>query len=120
MSTNFYWEHPGQDDPCPQCGQPRPKQLLHIGRSSCGWKFLWRGYSPEDSEHDFIIPKPRYWWPLLELGGRILDEYHREMSFVNFKAMIEDGAKRGRSNKSTRWFTIINFTSGDMADREFS
>ncbi len=44
MGTNFSWRQP----PCTHCG--RADSDLHVGKSSGGWSFLFRGYrhDPED------------------------------------------------------------------------
>lgn len=82
MGTNYYHH----TDPCPTCGH---YEIRHIGKSSVGWMFLFRGYKDDSIEsHDD-------WMGVLESGGTIVDEYDRKVPLDDLKDLIE--AKR--SNK---------------------
>lgn len=67
MGTNYYLEENGES--------------LHIGKSSAGWEFSFRGYD-EDI---------RSWkdWQNKIAGRDVIDEYGGKMSFTDFKRMVE-------------------------------
>lgn len=47
MGTNYYL----QTDYCPCCGHPRQK--IHLGKTSCGWKFLFHKRKKVQNYEDF-------------------------------------------------------------------
>ena len=76
MGTNYYLEG---KKPCPHCG--RGYADLHIGKSSGGWTFALHVY-PENG-----INTLEDWKPLLR-GGKIKDEYGRDVTFTDMLATI--------------------------------
>lgn len=58
--------------------------VYHIGKQSCGWRFLMYMY-PEIGINSLAD-----WMPLLKCG-EIVDEYGQIVSFEVFKEMIEGG-----------------------------
>ena len=78
MGTNYYL-HIG---PCGECG--RPKEVIHIGKSSMGWTFSFHGTEEIRSYQDWIkfIEKT---------GGIIRDEYNEVMSLEEFKEWVKEG-----------------------------
>lgn len=89
MGTNYYAEI---KPPCPTCGHGGEK--IHIGKSSQGWPFTFRGYDEEHSYSDRTEVKAvlRDWatWKtwLLSTGGRILDEYGEVLSLDALEELV--------------------------------
>jgi hypothetical protein len=77
MGTNYYVEPPPC---CPTCGHRA--DIVHIGKSSMGWRFTFRGY-PEQG-----LTSAKAWFAYLE-GKRINDEYDRPVTLDEFKALVE-------------------------------
>jgi hypothetical protein len=76
MGTNYYYIVPK----CPTCGN---RDILHIGKSSAGWKFMFRAH-PEKEIKAF-----RDWVRVLSRGdGHIEDEYGRKIEFYEFLRMV--------------------------------
>ncbi len=78
MGTNYYHKR----NICPECGR---YDEAHIGKSSAGWQFSFRGYSELRSYKDWIKE--------LERHGTIYDEYGRGMSLKEFKLMVNTKRK---------------------------
>jgi hypothetical protein len=67
MGCNFYL-HRAQS---PRCGVRSVKsgwrRALHIGKSSFGWVFVWRGYRGEDAAlSGRELSTPQHWWAFLD------------------------------------------------------
>ena len=87
MGTNYYLH----TDECPHCKRPRDR--VHIGKSSAGWPFLFRGYRqwPPDG-----VPAPitrmTDWRELLsretDANGVIMDEHGGSMGLLEFFDMV--------------------------------
>jgi hypothetical protein len=89
MSTNFYVK---EQTCCPTCG--KPSDVHHIGKSSLGWRFVFRGYE----EHGLVS---RNAW-IAHLAGRtIVDEYGKEWSLAEFISLIKS-KQDGRVNYDHR------------------
>ena len=89
MGTNYYAE---TKPPCPTCGHGGGK--VHIGKSSQGWPFTFRGYDGEHSYYDgtevrAVLKDWASWkaW-LLSTGGRILNEYGEVLSLDKLEELI--------------------------------
>lgn len=76
MGTNYYVT----TRPCNHCA--RYDQKLHIGKSSFGWSFMFRGYKALD------LVCWQQWKHYLQ-DKHIRDEYGREMIYDIFVEMIE-------------------------------
>ncbi len=74
MGTNYY----ARVKCCDACGR---YDELHIGKSSAGWKFSFRGYK----EHDPPIVSETGWREFLRTA-RIFDEYGKEVAYDEFWA----------------------------------
>lgn len=86
MGINYYH----RSNICECCGRYNEK---HIGKSSGGWTFSFRGYRKAYEDDDIIeIKSYAEWLVLLQSGGLIFDEYDREVSLADFKALVD--AKR--------------------------
>lgn len=86
MGTNYYVE----TNKCTCCGR---SDTQHIGKSSGGWTFSFRGYEQIRSYAE--------WVPILK-AGRIYDEYGGEKSFDAFDALVQ--AKRTEPNNHARQY----------------
>jgi hypothetical protein len=74
MGTNYFIH----EESCSHCGhQPA---LVHIGKSSHGWKFLFHAtdecVTKQDWEHHLV-------------GKQIVDEYNRFVTYAEFFEMVE-------------------------------
>ena len=83
MGTNYY-HHRETHPACEHCGRGPDEEVLHIGKSSLGWTF---------SLH--VIPEMGLtswdaWLARLQAGGRILDEYDREIELSAFVAVVTE------------------------------
>jgi len=83
MGTNYYWIK----DQCPTCGH---RERLHIGKSSCGWKFAFHG-TPETRMYQDWVEK-------LNSGGTIKNEYGKKVSVGDFLEMVELKQREPNSN----------------------
>jgi hypothetical protein len=76
MGTNYYVK----DEPCcPTCG--RASDVYHIGKSSMGWKFLFRGYEEQG------LTSASKWFEYLA-SRNIVDEYGTEWSLHGFILLV--------------------------------
>lgn len=106
MGTNYYIKR--GDAECKHCGHVRPS--LHIGKSSMGWPFLFRGYRdslPEGLAQEIV--SARDWVELMtdwsvRCDARIFDEYGHEVALPQFWELVHN--KRGE-------------TAGPSVDRSF-
>ena len=107
MGTNYYLEH----DVCSHCD--RPGARVHVGKSSAGWTWLWRGYrgfAAENLPFGREILSGDDWWQVLgdslaaERPGRIVNEYGRELSLAELRERVE--SKRGAGRRGSDRMTI--------------
>jgi hypothetical protein len=89
MGTNYFLH----TNICPHC--KRSENQVHIGKSSMGWPFLFRGYPEKDCWPDGIphpITGALEWEELMrvaiEKGGAIIDEYGTHHTFDEFWQMV--------------------------------
>jgi hypothetical protein len=77
MGTNYYVPH---KPPCPTCGLG--SEDLHIGKSSMGWRFMFREYP----EHGLTT-----WpaWKAFLVGRMIIDEYGQAHTLDALISLIE-------------------------------
>lgn len=90
MGTNYYLE----TDHCPCCG--RPKQVLHIGKNSAGWRFCFDGQDLKSFDIEEIKKQLK--------NGNIKDEYGEEISYNDFFKMI-----RRKCNESDCEISKVTF-----------
>jgi len=81
MGTNYYQ----RTDICDHCNRFKEK---HIGKSSMGWQFSFRGYNGMEDQP--TIRSFEDWKKQLQSDGEIFDEYGREIPFEEFVAMVEE------------------------------
>lgn len=78
MGTNYYLSV----DICNCC--KRPAKTLHMGKSSAGWKFMFRRYK------DLNIFNVADWIILIKTkGNKIVDEYCEHISSAEFIDLID-------------------------------
>ena len=67
-----------------------------------GWTFSFRGYRKWDSDDDETVEIKTYqeWLKVLTAGGEIFDEYGKQITVDDFKAMV--AAKRDAPNHAGR------------------
>lgn len=78
MGTNFYLHEP----PCPTCSR---REVVHVGKSSAGWSFGFRGYR-HDPDDGPVSPlgrpvRSRADWRevFADKEWQLIDEYDREV-----------------------------------------
>lgn len=86
MGTNYYHH----TDPCPTCGH---YEIRHIGKSSAGWAFVFRGYDDVASFQD--------WRRILTYGGTVVDQYDREVKLRYLLDLV--AAKRDHANHAVQY-----------------
>jgi len=83
MGTNFY----AHTDVCKCCNRPREK--MHIGKSSMGWTFSFHAIKDLYDYEDIVSYKD--WLKILSKKNvKIYDEYGEECLLKDFLAMVED------------------------------
>jgi len=89
MGTNYYIRTK-VPPPCECCKRPYEAAELHIGKSSAGWKFNFRGYDGRDAD-DLpcgIISTAKRWREITS-QFQIADEYDRIVPHDKFWKMVE-------------------------------
>jgi len=110
MGTNYYLRL----NICPDCGR---YDSIHIGKSSSGWRFLFRGYPDTGdtplNEITSIIHNVRDWQEVTP-RGEIWDEYGTRVPYELFWGMVASK----QSFKTNDYHLLID---GYMfSDTEFS
>ena len=81
MGTNYYLRL----FPCPTCH--KSDESLHIGKSSYGWTFSFRGYDGSTGEP--VIKSEKDWRRVMKEPDRgIYDEYGRNISYKRFWQLV--------------------------------
>ncbi|MFC3510971.1 hypothetical protein ACFORO_12415 [Amycolatopsis halotolerans] len=99
MGTNYFLQP--APPKCDGCGRPYEDQApdrIHIGKSSMGWVWTWRGYPPGEARDDApALDNSLAWYEFLAaetaIGGEIYDEYQRTHTLLNFISLVV--SKRG-------------------------
>lgn len=107
MGTNYYV----QAHTCPTC---RRSERIHIGKSSVGWRFIFRGYERDDGEQTRPYNITDWKIHLADENVQIFDEYDRPVSKTDFWAMVV-GKKDQRHDPNA-----IHDDLADILLREFS
>lgn len=109
MGTNYYLK----SKPCETCGHCQTE--LHIGKSSMGWRFLFRSYNYETKINSFDD------W-LLELNNPnkvIYNEYHEKIELAELLELIED-KRNGKSQAHLAHYFFQDEKGYDFCHNEFS
>lgn len=108
MSTNYFLHR----DFCKCCG--KPKEILHIGKRSAGWKFLFenrdefRQYKDLDSFLDTGIIYDEY------------DEKYTKKEFIDIVEMQQKYKPRDKSIDNYLYFDTYNYEEYEFYTVEFS
>lgn len=106
MGTNYYL----QINSCPHCGKPDEER--HIGKSSMGWKFLFKaeyGYWSSFGEFKDYLKEHKDRW-------KIFDEYHREhfekdlLGLIERKQIEKTDEQHSYSDPEGYRFTVHDFS----------
>ena len=108
MGTNYYLKY----DICECCNR---YDEIHIGKSSAGWQFIFRGYG-----EDFIPVLQTYdqWKDFIkdQLYGdtaKIVDEYGKEIGLKEFVEMVKEKQENPKNK-------IHNFTNNYIDVRGYN
>lgn len=105
----------------------KTKETLHIGKSSGGWVFNWRGYKSDDERIDFLcvlqIATVEDWIKALQAAESIEDEYGQEMTFDEFMSYAlscNNGRNHALEYPNCNWAVRYNdsvyaFSTGDWS-----
>lgn len=101
MGTNYFLVRDTDTLVCRTCGSN--PTALHIGKSSFGWTFTWRGYRKGDgvtSFEELSLTSSAEWFAFLDertgQGWRIEDEYDRQKELAVFRQLVENKRADGR------------------------
>jgi hypothetical protein len=103
MGTNYYV----RENHCKCCN--RYDATYHIGKSSWGWAFGFRGYRAE------VAPQPlTSWaeWKTFLVDKVIVDEYGETIDYREFCMMIENEKSPRYYNEVTGRFNLIHNAEG--------
>ena len=100
--------------------KPTIVEPLHIGKSSCGWKFLFHEVNKYNSfDDDLEIHTFEQWKEFLETNDEIviLDEYDREVPVKEFLELIEEKQKENNVKNFVDCKNVngYRFTDGDFS-----
>lgn len=110
MGTNYYVRTPGCENACKH-GCPESK-LIHLGKSSAGWRFLFRAYPEWPRELAYAR------WLGLAEAGSIEDEYGMPVVLEDLLAWVRarQGDRRHLAAVSAAYFTC---DGSDFCDVDF-
>lgn len=78
---------------------------LHIGKSSCGWKFCFQGY-----EDELNIKSIEDWKKYLKSDDIvILNEYDEEVSYNDFFKLVEEKQKENNPDDFKYSINVNNY-----------
>lgn len=90
MGTNYYLRG-DQPSACKCCGHTPPREEVHVGKSSWGWKFLFKGN--RDPEQGPLVTTEEEWWVeiqrRIQAGQQLRDEYGTVITLPELRALIE-------------------------------
>lgn len=123
MSTNFYLYRPS--DPCEACGHERNEPWrVHIGKSSGGWVFLWRGWDGTEGYGPGVpLETPDAWFAYLademRKGAEIKDEYRVSYDLDDFRDFVIRKRDEPRRNSRIKETDVVHVDGDDVAFHEF-
>lgn len=123
MSTNYYLKR--LPDECEECGHVRNWPVrIHIGKSSGGWVFLWRGWDGTEPDGPGVpLETPDAWFAYLaeEIAkdAVIVAEYGMEYSLADFRTFVESKRTEPRRNSRIKESDVAHVDGDDVAFHEF-
>jgi len=123
MSVNYYLKRPS--DRCEACGHERNDPTrLHIGKSSGGWVFLWRGWDGTEGNGPGVpLDGPDAWFAYLAeqvaKGARIVAEHGLEESLVDFRDFVIGKRSEPRRNSRIKESSTAHVGGDDVSFNEF-
>lgn len=102
MGTNYYLK----SKPCVTCGHSENKK--HIGKSSFGWQFHFRGY-----REDMLVSYKSWLEELNDPNKIIVDEYNDQIPLDDFKQLIES------KDQGVNHFNIISNNPMTYKERQY-
>ena len=108
MGCNYYL----RKNECKHCNR---YDDIHIGKSSAGWTFSFRGYKDTDDYTSYLINVPveswKDWQEILRKEDNIYDEYNRKISFEEFQKLVE--SKKEQPNNH------VTYCEKEYADTDY-
>lgn len=113
MGTNFYLKR----EICPTC--KHSKERYHIGKSSGGWTFTFRGYR---NEWDDLRVENASDWKRETKDGIIVDEYGEEHDYYKFWKMVleKSDAKHNHAKEYPSPNDWLDAEGNSFSSSEFS
>ena len=93
MGCNYY----ARPDPCAHCG--RSDKNIHIGKSSIGWVFYFRGYREAYDEPEIHSFEDWKHFISTSCNGVVWDEYGKKKTLEWFVKFVEAKQKDGRRHE---------------------
>lgn len=79
------------------------RQVLHIGKASAGWKFVFQGYQINDENETLNIKSIQDWKDFIKNNDLVIfNEYNEEVSYDEFFELIESLQSNENKDNFTR------------------
>ena len=107
MGCNYYL----RKNECKHCNR---YDDIHIGKSSAGWTFSFRGYKDydyKDNGFDNPVISWKDWKEILRKEDNIYDEYNQKISFKEFEKLVE--SKKEQPNNH------VTYCEKEYADTDY-
>jgi len=105
MGTNYYYKE--DIDTCCHCGRTSEEVVIHIGKSSAGWRWLFNGTKYKSYQEWMFF--------LANHKDSIYDEYNRKIDFTEITYLFD---KEGMSHGSR--FSFKDKDGYELSNTDFS
>lgn len=114
MGTNYTWRHA-------ECRCCERYEELHIGKSSGGWEFMFRGHRELEGDPTQNIESWADWKQRIRSEGRVIDEYGTPMPTEEFIQMVEKHLSPGKtfSGPGGKPVKLLNHIDTILADPKY-